>query len=222
MDGLELRVRERRMDERRQRVVVQELLPGAEAVHAAGRAAAARSWRRRACSPPDRSSSGLRRNSPGVAVSPRTPRISLSCSSRTRRSDSGSVAQPLHPVLERDDVVADLAQIRRAALDGDRPPRPRAVRRASPACPRCGSTAPPRGGRTAGSADADSAAAAPRRRADRPPDPPPKAPPPARRSTRSAAAAGPVRRPDTAPAADQAAVRLPVRVRRHGVPYLRP
>ena len=50
-------------------------------------------------------------------MSPRTPRMSFSCSSRTRRSESGSVAQPLDAVLERDDVVADLAQVCRTALD---------------------------------------------------------------------------------------------------------
>jgi len=35
----------------------------------------------------------LRRNSPGVAVSPRTPRINRSCSSVTSRSDRGRVSR---------------------------------------------------------------------------------------------------------------------------------
>ena len=111
MDGLELRVRERRVDEWKEGVVVQECLPGAKAFHQPvrrrrheGSAGERRAWR----SDPVLASPELARRG---RVSPHSAHeLFVQFAHQAQRQRQ--FAQTRHAVLERNDVVANLAQIR--------------------------------------------------------------------------------------------------------------
>src|SRR5438874_1804341 len=117
VDGFELRVHERGVNEWGERVVVQEVLPGAEALHEAVRR------RRHEGGVGERAS---RRADPVLAA----PETAGRCGVAPRPTHESLVqlphepqrqrqrAQSLHAVLERDDVVGDLTQVSRAARDG--------------------------------------------------------------------------------------------------------
>ena len=222
VDRLELRVGERGLDERRQRVVVEELLPRRRGSPSARRAAAARSVASASVHPAGPIQFWLRRNSPGrgrvAAHAAHELLVQLAHEAQRERQR----AQP----LRRRARARRRSWRPRADRPGcaRRPPRPRrrGARRASPGCPRCGSRAPPHAGGTGGSGGADSGAAAPRRRAGPSPGRRPRAPPPARSSH---AMRRRQRRRHVGPVAPGGATRRPCGSRRASAswaPYLRP
>ena len=95
MDRLELRVRQRRVDQRQQVHVMQKLLPIAETLHQLrGRrrhVGGVIRYASRRTGPVLAAPELARRDR--VAASPRTPLIRRSCISLTRRSDRGSVVR---------------------------------------------------------------------------------------------------------------------------------